>query len=150
MPIAMMRLPSRLPSGGTIAVVAPSSPGDPARLAAGIAALEARGFQVRPGAHVGDAYGHHAGSDQDRAADINAAFADPNVDAILCARGGSGSIRILPHLDYALIARSPKPFAGYSDVTSVLLALRRRAGLLTVFGPMVGIEFSRTKPPSGI
>jgi muramoyltetrapeptide carboxypeptidase len=146
----MMRLPSLLPPGGTIAVVAPSSPGDPARLAAGVAALEARGFRVRLGSCVGSAYGHHAGSDRDRAGDINAAFADPAVDAIFCTRGGSGSIRILPHLDYALIARNPKPFVGYSDVTSVLMALHRHARLPTVFGPMVGIEFSRSVPPPGL
>jgi muramoyltetrapeptide carboxypeptidase len=150
MPIDMMRLPRLLPAGGTIAVVAPSSPGDPARLAAGVAALESEGYTVRLGAHVGNIYGHHAGSAVDRARDINTAFTDPEVDAILCARGGSGSIRILPYLDYAQVKRDPKPFIGYSDVTSVLLALHGRAGLPTVFGPMVGIEFSRAARPSGL
>jgi muramoyltetrapeptide carboxypeptidase len=141
------RLPPALPPGGTIAVVAPSSPVDEERLTAGAAALERHGFRVRLGAHVGDRYGHHAGSDAHRAADLNAAFADPEVDAIFCARGGSGSIRVLPHLDYEGIARHPKPFVGYSDVTSVQLALLKRAGLVSVFGPMVTPNWSRELSP---
>jgi muramoyltetrapeptide carboxypeptidase len=140
-------LPPALPYGGTIAVVAPSSPVDEERLTAGVAALERHGFRVRLGAHVGDRYGHHAGSDRDRAADLNAAFADPEVDAIFCARGGSGSIRVLPHLDYERVARHPKPFVGYSDVTSVQLALLKRAGLPSVFGPMVTPNWSRELSP---
>lgn len=137
-------LPHALPPGGTIAVVSPSSPGDPERLEAGIAALRRLGFRVRTGAHVGDRYGHHAGSDRDRAADLNAAFLDPEIDAVFCARGGSGSIRILPFLAYEQISRHPKVFVGYSDVTSVMLALLKRADLPTIFGPMVGTGFSKT------
>jgi muramoyltetrapeptide carboxypeptidase len=140
-------LPPALPPGGTIAVVAPSSPVDRERLAAGVAALERLGFRVRLGAHINDRYGHHAGSDTDRAADLNAAFADPEVDAIFCARGGSGSIRVLPHLDYEQIARHPKPFVAYSDVTSVQLALLKRAGLVSVFGPMVAPNWSQGLSP---
>lgn len=138
-----LSLPPALPPGGTIAVVAPSSPGDPDRLAAGMAALRKLGFVVRPGAHLGDRYGHHAGSDQDRAGDVNRAFLDPDIDAIVCARGGSGSIRILPFLQYEQIACQPKVFVGYSDVTSVQLALLKRARLPTIFGPMVGPNFAR-------
>lgn len=148
MPGVMRRpLPPALPPGGTIAVVAPSSPVEPERLAAGVAALERLGFRVRLGAHIGDRYGHHAGTAQDRAADLNAAFADPGVDAIFCARGGSGSIRILPYLDYERIARHPKLFVGYSDVTSVQLALLKRARLATVFGPMLTPNFAREPAP---
>jgi muramoyltetrapeptide carboxypeptidase len=140
-------LPPAIVPGGTIAVIAPSSPGEPDRLAAGIAALERLGFRVRMGAHVQDRYGHHAGSERDRAADVNAAFLDPEIDAIFCARGGSGSIRILPHLDYEQIARHPKLFVGYSDVTSVQLALLKKARLPTIFGPMVTPSFSKPLSP---
>jgi len=142
-----LRLPPPLPPGGTIAVVAPSSPGDPARLEAGIATLKRLGFRVRTGAHLWERYGHHAGSDRDRAADVNAAFQDPEIDAVVCARGGSGSIRILPFLEYEQIACQPKPFVGYSDVTSVQLALLKKARLPTIFGPMVTPNFSKGLAP---
>jgi muramoyltetrapeptide carboxypeptidase len=142
-----LRLPPALPPGGTIAVVAPSSPGNPERLEAGIAALQRLGFRIRTGAHLGERYGHHAGSDRDRAGDVNAAFLDPEIDAIFCARGGSGSIRILPFLQYEQIACQPKLFVGYSDVTSVQLALLKKAELPTIFGPMVTPNFARPLAP---
>jgi muramoyltetrapeptide carboxypeptidase len=98
-------------------------------------------------AHALDRRGHLAGQDADRAADLAAMFAHPEVRAIICARGGAGSIRILPALDFAALARTPKIFIGYSDVTMLHLALNR-AGLITFFGPMVGVDLAREFPPA--
>lgn len=78
-----------------------------------------------------------AGTDAERAEAINAMFADPDVAAIVCAKGGYGAPRIVDALDYALIARNPKRFVGYSDITALLLGIARHAGLETYHGPML-------------
>src|SRR5258707_393356 len=121
--------PPALPPGGTIGVVALASPVPLERLGKGVAALRAEGFEVGLGEHVLDRDGHHAGEPAARAADLHVMFARADVDAIFCARGGSSSIRILEHLDFELIRAHPKVFVGYSDVTSVMLALLARSGL---------------------
>jgi muramoyltetrapeptide carboxypeptidase len=130
-------LPSALLPGGRIGVVALASPVPAERLERGVAALRGLGFEVALGEHVLDRDGHHAGAPAARAADLQALFARPDVDAIFCARGGSSSIGVLEHLDFELIRAHPKVFVGYSDVTSVMLALLARAGLRSFFGPMV-------------
>lgn len=135
--IDQQELPPALPPGGRVGVVALASPVPPERLELGVAALRALGFEVVLGAHVLDRDGHHAGEPAARAADLHTLFSRPDVDAIFCARGGSSSIRVLEHLDFELIRAHPKVFVGYSDVTSVLLALLARAGLRSFFGPMV-------------
>src|SRR5439155_8247153 len=105
-----LNLPPALPPGGTIGIVAPASPPDPERLRRGIAAIEAAGFRVVVAEHACDRYGHLAGRDADRAADLTAMFRRDDVHAILCARGGSGSIRLLSRLDYEAIGAHPKGF----------------------------------------
>jgi len=101
--------------------------------------LEAMGFKVKKGAHLMDRYGYLAGRDRDRAADLNAFFADREVKAILAVRGGWGSARLLPHLDFDLIRRHPKVLVGYSDLTALLNAVHARSGLVTFHGP-VGVS----------
>ncbi|MBM4161126.1 MAG: LD-carboxypeptidase [Ignavibacteria bacterium] len=101
--------------------------------------LQALGLQVLPGDHVLDRYGYLAGKDSDRAEDVNRMFADPSVKALLCVRGGWGSNRILPLLDYECIRKNPKIIMGYSDATSLLVALYAECGLVTFHGP-VGIS----------
>jgi muramoyltetrapeptide carboxypeptidase len=80
---------------------------------------------------------------EDRLDDLHAAFADPAVDGILCARGGWGSAELLPHLDAALIRSNPKVFIGYSDHTSLHCWLHNEANLVTFYGPMAAADFSR-------
>lgn len=80
--------------------------------------------------------GYLAGTDEERAADLNRMFADPEVDAIICVRGGWGGARMLHLIDYEQIARTPKIFMGYSDVTSLLLAIHAKTGLVTFHGPV--------------
>ena len=83
-----------------------------------------------------DRRGYFAGRDEDRASDLNAMFADPEVDAIHCVRGGWGAARLLPLLDWTTIARNPKILVGYSDITALLLSIHARTGLVTFHGPV--------------
>ncbi len=139
---APLVLPPALPPGGTFGVVAPASPVPRETFERGLGAVRSLGYRVVVGQHVFDRYGHLAGGDVDRAADLHAMFRRPDVDAILCARGGSGSIRLLPLLDWELIRAHPKPFLGYSDVTVLELALLKRCGLPSFFAPMVASDFA--------
>jgi muramoyltetrapeptide carboxypeptidase len=134
--------PPALPPGGRIGVVGLASPIAPQRLEQGLAALQARGFEVVLGENVLARCGHHAGGPAERAADLHSMFARPDIDAIFCARGGSSSIRVLEHLDFELIRAHPKVFVGYSDVTSVMLALLARSGLRSFFGPMLAPDWA--------
>lgn len=129
--------PARLQVGMTVGVVAPASaPGDE-RLDKGIAVLEAAGYRVVTGDHLYDRHGYLAGTDAGRAADLTSMFARADVDAVFCARGGYGSVRVLRWVDWQSVRSSPKVFVGYSDVTTLHLALERHAGMVTFHGPMV-------------
>jgi muramoyltetrapeptide carboxypeptidase len=98
--------------------------------------VTALGLKLRLGQHMLDRYGYLAGKDADRAADLNAMFADNSVDGILCVRGGWGCNRLLPLLDYKTIAAHPKILLGYSDITSLLTAIYAKTGLVTFHGPV--------------
>lgn len=133
--------PPRLREDALVAVVAPAGPVDADRLAAGVAALESWGLRVRVGDHVLDRHPklpYLAGRDADRARDLQDAWCDPAVDAVLCARGGYGSQRMLDLLDWAeLAAAGPKVFAGSSDVTALHAAFGSALDLVTLFSPMI-------------
>ncbi|HEU4753659.1 MAG TPA: LD-carboxypeptidase [Armatimonadota bacterium] len=137
-----LNLPPALPRGGTLGIVAPASPVCREAFERGRRALEAQGFRTVLGDHLFQRYGHLAGRDAERAADLHAMFLRDDVDAVLCARGGSGSIRLLRHLDWDLIGSHPKPFLGYSDITSLELALLKRCRLPSFFAPMVTSDFA--------
>ena len=133
-----LRLPKALPPGGTIGIINPSSPIELSLLDAGIAALESCGFRVLEAPHVRDCTGHHAGTPAERAADFTQFYADPQIDIIWCARGGSSACRLWPLLDWAaLAALPPKMVVGYSDTTSLLLPLTQRVGVIALHGPLV-------------
>ena len=104
-------------------------------LAIAVESLEALGLQVRVGEHVMDRYGYLAGTDPDRAADINAAFADDEIRGVVALRGGWGASRALPYLDYDMIAAHPKVMLGYSDITTLLNALLAKSNLVGFHGP---------------
>ncbi|MEU3840504.1 LD-carboxypeptidase [Streptomyces sp. NPDC028635] len=138
--------PRRLTPGARVAVVAPSGPVPEERLQAGLDVL--RGWDLDPvvAPHVLDRHGdfdYLAGTDADRAADLQAAWCDPAVDAVLCARGGYGAQRIADLLDWdAMAAAGPKVFVGFSDITALHEAFATRLGLVTLHGPMAaGIDF---------
>lgn len=130
-------LPRRLRPGSVIGVTAPASPFVPEVLERGVRALREMGFEVRYPEDLFDSCGYLAGSDEHRAAAFNRLVADPQIDAIMCARGGYGSLRILPLLDYARVAEHPKAVIGFSDVTALLWALYSRCGLIGFHGPLV-------------
>lgn len=129
--------PPRLVPGDTVAVVAPSGHIDPGRLERGVARLEAWGLDVVVGDHVLARTRLHAGTDEQRVADLQRAWRDPRVRAVICARGGSGAARTIDRLDWAgLRAAGPKILVGFSDVTVLQEAVAHHLGLVTLFGPM--------------
>ena len=133
-------LPPRLPAGGTVGLVAPAGVVRSRRqLTDAVASLERLGFRTKVGRNVLARFGFLAGTDAERARDLMRMVRDPEVDAIVAVRGGWGCARILPLLDYDEIAAHPKPIVGYSDVTSLLLAIYARTGLVTFHGP-VGVS----------
>ena len=98
-------------------------------------AIKALGLVPHLAPHLLDQYGYLAGKDKDRANDINQFFADPKIDLLLPIRGGWGCARILPYLDYNLIKNNPKIIIGFSDLTSLLMAIYTQSGLVTFHGP---------------
>ncbi|MEV7391415.1 LD-carboxypeptidase [Streptomyces sp. NPDC091215] len=141
--------PARLTAGARIAVVAPSGPVVEERLQAGLDIL--RGWDLDPvvAPHVlaedGDLR-YLAGSDADRAADLQRAWCDPAVSAVLCARGGYGAQRVVDLLDWeAMRAAGPKAFVGFSDATVLHEAFATRLGLATLYGPVAaGADFVKS------
>lgn len=128
--------PPRLKVGDTVGLISPASPINAADIDPVVQTLASLGLKAKLGKHILDRYGDIAGKDSDRAFDINQMFADTSVSAILPMRGGWGCNRILPLLDYDLIQQHPKIIIGYSDITSLLLAIYARCGFVTFHGPV--------------
>ncbi|AVE08242.1 LD-carboxypeptidase [Pseudomonas palleroniana] len=135
-----------LRSEGTIALIAPAGPAALDVEKAG-QWMRARGYQLRifPGVYERD--GYLAGSDKTRLNDLHKAFADPDIDAIFCLRGGYGTPRLLDSIDFDLLRTHPKPFVGYSDITALHLAISRYAGFVTFHGPMLNADLLGDKQP---
>lgn len=137
----MKTRPNRLRPGSRVAVVAPAGPVPSSLLAEGVAHLESWGLRVEVGKHVLDRHPtlpYLAGTDSDRAADLQAAWCDPDIDAVLCARGGYGCLRMVDLLDWdQMAAARPKVFLGSSDVTVLHSAMAHHLDVVTLFGPMV-------------
>lgn len=135
---------ARLRPGSRVAVVAPSGPVPPERLARGLDFLREWGLDPVVAPHVLDTHpelDYLAGTDADRARDLQEAWCDPSVEAVICARGGYGAHRMVDLLDWpALRAAGPKVFVGYSDITVLHEAFALRAGFSTVHGPMVAAQ----------
>ncbi len=135
--------PRRLRPGMTVGLVTPASnvPEDQ-DLQTTMDLVRSLGFTAKPAANLFSRTQYLAGTDQQRAEDLNAMFADPDVDAIFCVRGGYGSGRLLRYLDYDTIAANPKVIMGYSDITAILNAIYLRTGLVTFHGPIASGNFS--------
>lgn len=133
----------RLRPGDTLGLVSPANATferEPLKIA--IESLQALGFKVKPGEFVAARRGPFAGTDTERASDINAMFADDSVAGILAMTGGSGCNRIVDKLDYGLIRRRPKFFGGFSDLTSLVNAIQRQTGLVSFHCPVAGSEWN--------
>ncbi|NOX88455.1 MAG: LD-carboxypeptidase, partial [Calditrichaeota bacterium] len=129
-----------LSEGSTIGVIAPAFPPDAQKLAKGLQYLKNLGYNIKEGKSLTARHLYFAGSDQLRIAEIEAMFADPKVDAIFCARGGWGTLRLLDKLNYDLIRQNPKVLVGYSDVTTLQLAIYQMTEIPSLSGPMVAVE----------
>lgn len=123
--------PPRLKPGDTIGLIAPAGIVEPESIEPITKKLATLGLKVKLGNHLLDRYGYLAGKDSDRAADVNAMFADRSVQAILAMRGGWGCNRILPLLDYKLIRERAKIIMGLSDITALLLAIYAKTNIIT-------------------
>ncbi len=134
--------PARLGPGARIGIVAPAGSVDEQALQAGIEELRAEGFEVELGANVFARDGYLAGAAAKRAADILEFFRRADIAAIFCARGGFGSIQLLPYLSTEL-KNYPKIFVGYSDITILLNWLCQSCGLVTFHAPMVAEDIAR-------
>ncbi|MEB2283668.1 MAG: hypothetical protein B6D46_15475 [Polyangiaceae bacterium UTPRO1] len=138
-----MILPPPVRPGGTIGVVAPGGAVAADALEEGVAGLEALGFRVRLGAHVLERRRYLAGSAEKRCADLASMLADPEIGAVVCARGGYGTSHLLPLLDPALLASRPKLVVGYSDVSPLLGWIIERCGVVALHGPMVATDLAQ-------
>ncbi|MDT9176777.1 MAG: LD-carboxypeptidase [Limnospira sp. PMC 1291.21] len=126
--------PPRLRVGDTVGIIAPSGWITTQELKFVTWQLMQQGLNPKAAPHLMDKYGYLAGLDRDRAADVNTMFADPNIRGIITAAGGWGAARILPLLDYNIIRNNPKVIIGYSDITSLLLAIYSQCNFITFHG----------------
>jgi muramoyltetrapeptide carboxypeptidase len=140
-------VPPFLQPGDTIGIATPASPYKHQALQEGINLLKEWGFQILLGRKRISRKGYLAGTDRERAEELMELFLNPEIQAVLCSRGGYGSIRILDYLDFGIIKRYPKFFMGFSDITVLLAAFWKKAGLLAFHGPMV-TTLSRLTPRS--
>ncbi len=127
--------PKPLKPGDLIRIVTPASPLPREKMQPALDLFASEGYRVELGKHALDADDYLAGKDQDRAQDLTDAFADPEVAAVFCARGGYGCARLMPYLDIPKMAASAKLFCGFSDITTLHLALNQ-CGLPTLHSPM--------------
>jgi len=130
----------KITTDSTIAVIAPAFPPKADKTKKGITYLKNRGFKIIESATLSGNFGYLSAPDELRAQEINACFADDNIDAIFCARGGWGTLRMLDKLDYETIKNNPKLLVGYSDITSLQMAIWHKSKVPAISGPMVSVE----------
>ena len=144
----IVRPPALYPNA-TIGLIAPASPPLPAhQVQEGIQQLKRRGFRIKQLRTALPATGYLAGSDTERLWELNTFLRDPEVDALFCLRGGYGTLRILSGVDYTAARTNPKLLIGYSDITALQLALLKQAGLPSLSGPMVAVDWPHLSPAS--
>lgn len=133
----MTPLLKNLKKGDAIGIIAPASPVTDEEISPAVRIIEDEGYRVIKGNHLYDKKGYLAGTDQERLADLHDMFLNNDVKAVLCARGGYGTTRLLNNIDYGLIREHPKPLAGYSDITALLLSIYNMTGMYVWHGPML-------------
>lgn len=126
----------------TIGIVAPASPEENEFINKKINDFTSLGFKIKKGNYIYKKFNYLAGLDKERADDINDMFKDDSIDAIICLRGGYGSIRMLPYLDTKSIKKNPKPLIGYSDITLLLNYISSQCKFATFHGPMITSNFN--------
>ena len=141
--LSRLQKPAALKRGDKIAVVATSGKVEDEKLKAGVGALKNAGFSVETSENILARKGYLAGEAKNRAAAFQAFFERPDIAGILTARGGFGSIQMLPYIDAEAIRRHPKVFVGYSDLSIIVNWLVQRCGMVAFHGPMVAMELAR-------
>lgn len=138
--------PPPLAPGARIRIIAPASaPLDLDRIHAGVRTLRSLGFVVDDPREI-NAFGYLAGTDAERLAELNDALSAPDVDALICVRGGYGVLRLLDGINFDAARTHPKLLIGYSDITALQLSLFHRAGWASISGPMVAVEWHEPDP----
>ena len=135
-------IPRTLRMGDTIGLIAPGSPFSEKVYKRAITHLESLGLKIKESKNLHKSYGYLAGKDEDRVNDIHQMFKNPEVSGIWCIRGGYGTTRLLPDLDYELIKANPKVLIGYSDITALLNAIYLKTGLAGFHGPVAASEMT--------
>ncbi|MFY0688356.1 MAG: LD-carboxypeptidase [Cyclobacteriaceae bacterium] len=128
--------PARLPKNPTVGLIAPASALTRSAFEKTISNMEMLGFAVKYSDNLRNRSGFLSGTDQQRIEDLHEMFADPQVDAVMCARGGYGTTRLLDEIDFEVIRNNPKPFIGYSDITALFSAFYKHCGLVGFHGPV--------------
>lgn len=144
------RWPPPVRPGDRVGVAALSGPVDPRRLDAGLDALSGLGFDPVVAPNLRARTPLHAGTDDERLAGLDALLADEDLGAIFFARGGHGLLRLLPRLDWSRLARRPRAWIGYSDLTPLLNLIPQRLGTITFHGPMVAAEIADGLEPDEV
>lgn len=134
--------PPYLNEGDTVAIIAPAGVVEYDEIIKAQAYLERRNLRVVLGKNIFKTCRYMAGTDDERVSDLHEAFENPEVNAIICARGGYGSIRLIKMIDFDLIRRNPKIFCGYSDITALSLMFAKHSDLITFSGPMAQSDFN--------
>lgn len=133
--------PRRAQAGDLVGVVAPAGGASPEPIFQGRELLEQLGFRVLLTPGSTGKCGYLSGSERQRSNELMGLFTDPEIRAIICLRGGYGSMQLLKNLDYRVIRANPKIFVGYSDITALHLAIGRQTGLITFHGPMLASDW---------
>lgn len=139
----MLRRPERLKVGDTIGVIAPAGPPNQANLKRAIPVFQKMGLHVKLGANINKVHGYLAGTDEERLADFHRMVRDQAIKAIIFARGGYGTPRIAPDIDYELVQNNPKIIWGYSDITYLHTAIHQATGLVIFHGPMLASDVGK-------
>ena len=135
--------PRPLQPGDTVALTAPSSPVPAVNLKAAIKSVKLLGLNPVVMPSCREHHGYMAGTDAQRASDLNEAFSRKDIAGIFCLRGGFGAMRLLPLLDFDMIRQNPKPLIGYSDITALHTSINKLCGFITFHGPMPNTDYSR-------
>lgn len=139
--------PKKLTKGDTISIIATSGEVDFEKILNAKKYFEQKGFNIVLGSNITKSNNGLAGDDTERLEDLHKAFLDKNIDAIICARGGYGALRLVNKIDYSIIKSNPKIFCGYSDITILSSMFYKNCGLVTFSGPMAQSDFANNINP---
>jgi len=134
--------PEKLKTAGTIGIIAPSGEVCYDKILQAVKYFEQKGFRVKTGKNLQKHDRYLAGTDEERLYDLHNAFKDSEIDAIVCARGGYGALRLIDKIDYSMIAANPKIICGFSDITILNAMFLKKCGLTTLSGAMAQSDFS--------